>query len=696
MVRAQIRRVNSEMLSAAGLPKPQAERLAAVVESLLAENSEEESWCELIGRHLQPDWPFAVHQLLFQSVYSHRNSAGTGAIAKPSPAWFPTEQLVAQSNWTKFAHLQGLDDANELPAWASRNRAEFWKTVTQTLGIQFRVPASRILDTTDRVEHAQWFGGASLNITDSCFMAPPERIAIICQKEGHPLRRTTYGQLQSVVNRVANGVCRAGFAIGDRIGIMIPMGLECIAAFLGLIRAGCVPVPIAESFAAPEIEVRLKLADAKALFTVDFVHRSGRCLPCYEKLGDPKLGHTSNNLPMVVVPSGDHLAVALRNGHTQWCDFLSDDDTFQSLGLPVEAESSLLFSSGTTGIPKGIPWTQITPIKCASDAYFHQNVHSDSVVAWPTSLGWMMGPWLVYASMLNRSTMALYEGDPTGAEFCRFVQDAQVTMLGVVPSIVRCWRQKDAIHGLNWDSIELFSSTGECSNPDDMLYLMSRVTGYRPVIEYCGGTELGGAYIAATIIRPCAPSTFNSEALGLDFEIHGNSNDSDIGEVFLVPPSVGLSQRLINGDHHAHYFEETPTSNEGTRLRRHGDEIMRLPGGYFRAGGRTDDTMNLGGIKISAVELEQCLNRLPNVMETVAVAVSDEGGGPSQLQIFAVLVDPLEEKSPEQLRSLFQRALKEQLNPLFRIQRVVPIENLPRTASNKIIRRKFRTCDALN
>ncbi len=120
----------------------------------------------------------------------------------------------------------------------------------------------------------------------------------------------------------------------------------------------------------------------------------------------------------------------------------------------------------------------------------------------------MMGPWLIYAGFINRASIAVFDGGPKGVEFTRFVRDAGVTMLGVVPSLVRAWRENASIQGDDWRGVQLFSSTGECSHADDMLFLMSRA-GYRPIIEYCGGTEIGGGYVCGVVTRPCArrPST---------------------------------------------------------------------------------------------------------------------------------------------------------------------------------------------
>jgi acetyl-CoA synthetase len=329
-----------------------------------------------------------------------------------------------------------------------------------------------------------------------------------------------------------------------------------------------------------------------------------------------------------------------------------------------------------------------TPIKCAADAHFHQDVHPGDVLVWPTNLGWMMGPWLVFASLVNRATIGLFYGVPTGAEFGRFVQDAEATMLGVVPSLVRTWRDTDCMRDVNWHNLKVLSSTGECSHPDDMNWLMS-LAGGRPVIEYCGGTEIGGAYITGTVTKPCVPGTFNTPALGLDFVILDERDlPADNGEAFIVPPSIGLSNTVLNQDHHEIYFSGTPPGPHGQVIRRHGDEMQNLGGGYWRALGRADDTMNLGGIKISSAEIEQVLQSVPQAKETAAIAISPDGG-PSQLIIYAACYagQPLVKSV---LQNSMQDCIKRDLNPLFKIHDLVLVDALPRTPSNKVMRRVLR------
>jgi len=670
--------VTAGQLVEAGLEQPAAAEMAGRVNSLQTTQPAAECWRAISKEVLRPDHPFELHRFLYETVFSDWDPA-----QGPPPAWSPTEEFVKTTNIAPLMQELGIETYREFHQWSVQNREAFWELMVRKLEVRFIEPPGRLLDPSSDLEAPRWLPGATLNIVDSCFAAPADSTAITYQLKAGDLRSLTYGELEALTNRVANGLADAGFSPGDALGICMPMTVECVAIYLGIIRAGCVAVSIADSFAAEGIATRLDLGNAKGIFTQDHDIRGRRPRPLYEKVCDA-------DAPLaIVVPSGSPAPCALREGDLWWDDFLSDSDRFDSVARSPGDHANILFSSGTTGEPKAIPWTHSTPIRCAADAYLHQNTQPGHVLAWPTNLGWMMGPWLIYASLVNRASMALHYGAPTGKDFCQFVQDAKVTMLGVVPSLVKAWRNGRCIEGLDWQAIELFSSTGESSNAEDMLYLMS-VAGYKPIIEYCGGTEIGGAYITGTVVQPASPSTFSTPALGLDLVIIDESGDeSDSGELFIIPRSIGLSNELLKRDHHEVYFEGTPEGPGGVKLRRHGDQMERLPGSYYRAHGRADDTMNLGGIKVSSAEIERVLDSVTGVLETAAISVSPPGGGPESLVIYAVPM-PGADLQADRLKAQMQEAIKTQLNPLFRVGDVELIDSLPRTASNKVMRRELR------
>ena len=397
----------------------------------------------------------------------------------------------------------------------------------------------------------------------------------------------------------------------------------------------------------------------------------------------------------IVIPAGlvgSPAAPRLRAHDLTWEDLLAAPEGLQPAAADPDEVTNVLFSSGTTAEPKAIPWTHLTPIKCAMDGHFHHDIRGGDVVAWPTNIGWMMGPWLIYASLINDAAMALYEGAPIGEGFARFVRDARVTMLGVIPSIVRAWRESGSVKERAWDSVRVFSSTGEPSNREDYLWLMSRA-GYRaPVIEYLGGTEIGGGHITGTVVQPASPATFTTPALGIDFAILGEdgreASEGEPGELFLVPPAIGLSQRLLNRDHHEVYYAGCPAGPDGQVLRRHGDQIARLPGGFFKAEGRSDDTMNLGGIKVGSLELERVVDEHPDIYESAAVAVRPGGEGADRLVLFVV---PSGQVDRDRLAADLKTRIAARLNPLFRIEDLVLVNVLPRTASSKLMRRELRS-----
>jgi acetyl-CoA synthetase len=603
-------------------------------------------------------------------------------------AWIPSAEFIKTTNVAWLMNRAGVDSYGALHAWSVHNREAYWAAAIERLGLRFAQPYSRVADFSQGVEAPRWLPGARMNIVESCFRAPADSPAIIHQAEGGPLQIMSVAELENLTQRVAANLQRLGFQPGDAIAIIMPMTAECVAIYLGIIAAGCAVVGIADSFRPKEIATRLRIASAKAIFTRDVMVRGGKKLPLYSQVIEAEAPRA------IVLPASAELDVPLRAGDLSWADFLSGAERCETVIRDPADAVNILFSSGTTGDPKAIPWTQTTPLKCAADAHFHQNVQPGDVLVWPTNIGWMMGPWLIFASLLNRAAMGLYDGTPICPEFGRFVQESGATMLGVVPSLVKAWRATGCMDASDWTGLKLFSSTGECSNVDDMHWLMSRAGG-RPVIEYCGGTEIGGGYITSTVTRPCRPGLFNTPTLGLDVVILDEEGaPAERGELFLVPPSIGMSNTLLNQDHHAVYFAGTPRGPHGEVLRRHGDQMEALPGAYWRGQGRADDTMNLGGIKVSSAEIERVLQAVPGVVETAAIAVS-ACGGPSALVIYTVC-SPAFSGDRSALLAAMQSAIRSELNPLFKIHDLVIIETLPRTASNKVMRRVLRDRYASN
>jgi len=794
-----------------------------------------QKWAQLTKLLSPTEHDFSVHNSLFNEVYKD--------CANIKPAWVPTDEHIAHSNINKMMKKLNFTNYEDFYSWSigEATRSDFWRAMINEVGIRWDRQPDEIFDLSDKgdgsgtteerkegIPHATYLPGGRLNIANSVFEShgrESHEPALLYAMESDPksLQVMSFGVLNKLSNQVANAIGqKLNLGKGDAIGICMPMTPESVAIYLGIVKAGCVVVSIADSFSAIEIETRCRLSNAKAIFTQDVIYRGSKFLPLYTRIqSHPDM----QNLKVVVLPgllhSGPYpkLSGMKRSPSGTWDDRDADgvaiqvhasvipliragidygwhqflhrcSDEYTAVVVDSMDPCNILFSSGTTGEPKAIVWSHTTPIKCAIDGFLHQDIHEGENVVWPTNIGWMMGPFILF-QLINGATVGIFNGITSTNAFCEYVEAAQMSMVGVIPSLVKAWQASGATDACDWSCVRRFSSTGEASDPKNMLWLMSRVPGYAPVIEYCGGTEIGGSYMSSTVVQPNVPSMFSSPVLGSQLVLldqNGNMQDGDgycprsrassiddgmnssasrgrarsysgtnitvstpttttiVGELTIVPPALGLSTHLLNRDHYSCYYGDMPAGRNGEVLRRHGDEVelvrerafsmsggkVSTLGSYYRALGRCDDTMNLGGIKISSVELERVCNTTSGVLETAAIAITPPTGGPSLLLIYVVRTAPVALPPPvevnaatmsmsdllgaqdtttktanistpaapvalvateaeiAELKAQMQVSIKTRLNPLFHIFKVIDTDKLPRTASNKIMRRVLR------
>ncbi|CAM6090651.1 unnamed protein product [Calypogeia fissa] len=672
------------------------------------------AWDRISKTLLTPEHPHALHQLLYLSTYKKWDPERLG----PPPGWLPSLESTRSTNLGRMMETYGekflgrsyknpIESFSAFQKWSADHPEIYLETVfNEYVSLVFHKRPTCILDTSDeKMLGGTWLPGAVMNVADSA-LSPnlkmnksANSVAIVWRDEGAddlPAKTFTYAELRKEMNKVANALVAAGFQRGDAIGIDMPMNIHAVVAYLAIVLAGMVVVSIADSFVAPEIATRCRVSQAKGIITQDHIMRGSKLLPLYSRVMEAKAPRA-----IVIPANGNFVTMKLRDGDLTWAEFLcyannvSRPEEFQAVAIPAETTTNILFSSGTTGEPKAIPWTHLSPLRCGVDAWAHQDVRPGDVIAWPTNLGWMMGPFLIYAALLNGGTMALYNGSPLGRGYAKFVQDVGITIQGTVPSLVKTWRNSGCTHNLDWSNIREFSSTGEASSLDDDLWLSSRTYYKAPVLECCGGTELASAYVGGSLLQPQAYAAFSTASLMNEFVLlddNGNVYPADqpcIGEIGLVAINFGASNRLLNADHEKVYYTGMSTY-KGKRLRRHGDIFERTPGGYYRAHGRSDDTMNLGGIKASAVEIERVCNTAhESILETAALAISPPGGGPEQLFIMIVLKEGLV-PSLETCKKAFSTTIQKNLNPLFKVSGVEIVSEFPRTASNKLLRRVLR------
>ncbi|KAI5321083.1 hypothetical protein L3X38_030154 [Prunus dulcis] len=713
MVKKSISEVGVEDLVEAGLAIDEAKHLEAVLKQhAISSDDPREVWRQLVSeRVLKPSHPHELHQLIYYSVYANWDVSTQGLPLY----WFPSLYQSRHTNLGRLMEAHGsellgtsykdpITSFSLFQKFSVQNPEAYWSILLKELSVSFQEAPKCILDRTDKSKPSgAWFPYSTLNIAECCLLPTrhprkeDDSLAVIWRDEGcddSAVNHMTLKEHREQVMLVANALDTT-FSKGDAIAIDMPMTVNAVIIYLAIVLAGFVVVSIADSFAVKEIATRLRVSKAKGVFTQDFILRGGRKFPLYSRVAE------AASCKAIVLPAiGSNVGIQLREQDLPWSDFLSSvshnprKNYYSTVYQPIDSTTNILFSSGTTGDPKAIPWTHLSPIRCAADSWAHIDIQVGDVFCWPTNLGWVMGPILLYSCFLTGATLALYHGSPLGRGFGKFVQDAGVTILGTVPSLVKAWKNTQCMKGLDWTKIKSFASTGEASNVDDDLWLTSRAY-YKPITECCGGTELSSSYIMGSPLQPQAFGAFSTRSMTTGFVIldeHGIPYPEDqacVGEVGLFPLYMGATDRLLNADHEEVYFKGMPMYN-GMHLRRHGDILKRTVGGHFIVQGRSDDTMNLGGIKTSSIEIERVCDRADeSVLETAAVSVAPVNGGPEQLVIYVVLKKEFDSKA-DQLKAKFSKAIQSNLNPLFKVNHVKIVAEFPRTASNKLLRRVLR------
>lgn len=709
-----VQSITLEDLLLHGLPPHEAHVFYKNLQQALVEIGQCSSamWRFVSKELLHPKHPHALHRLMYDAIYTDWDYESKG----PPPAWFPTQELARETNLGRLMEVHGkrllgssyyspIESFTAFQKFSADHPQIYWPLLLNELSVHFYVQPKCVFSAPDESRpNGTWLPGAVLNAAECCLLPKPSHgktdfgKAIIWRTEGQTsLHSMTYAELRKSVNRVANALDLLGLEKGDVIAIDMPMSTNSIIIYLAVILAGYVMASIADSFSPQEIATRMRISKAKAVFTQDVILRGGKTIPLYSRVLEAKS-------PMIIVlPANENdLQVILRNGDFSWNTFLAPVDhlsrpwDYQAVQQPIESLTNILFSSGTSGDPKALPYSHLQPLRLAADTWAHLDVKVGDVFVWPTNLGWMVGPMLVYSSFLSGATIGIYIGSPLLRGFGEFVQDAGATVLGTVPSIVKTWRKSSCMDGLDWSKIRVLSSTGEASNIDDDLWLSSRAF-YKPVLEPCGGTELAAGFLQGCLLQPQAlaamstPSMTTSLVILNDQKLPYPDNQPCIGELTLMP-MFGASHSLLNGDHNKIYYEDMPM-HKGMKLRRHGDIFERTAGGFYKSHGRSDDTMNLGGIKTSAVEIERVCNKASeHIIETAAVAVPPPGGGPDQLVVFVVLADAAGPNfTTDYIRKALTKALQTYLNPYFKVSLVVIVAEFPRTATNKVLRRVLRS-----
>lgn len=624
-------------------------------------------------------------------------SPETGATA--AYAWWPTENIRAGSNWQAFMQTEGLADYETLIDRASSDPQWFWDALIRFLDFRFIKPYRQVLDTSQGIEWPRWCMGGTTNMTISLLdrhieAGRGDRIAISWEGEDGTRISWTYGQLHEETCRLAAALSALGIGKGDAVGLYMPMIPETAAAFLALARLGCVILPLFSGFGSAAIATRLNDASAKAAITVDACVRRGKRQDMITVLREAAAEVPS--LELVIIADRLGTAGPLASGKEYlWFDLTEGRPSrYPATELDAEAPLMIVYTSGTTGRPKGTVHTHCGfPVKTGEDFLLCFDLKETDRLLWMTDMGWLVGPVQVTATLLAGASLVLAEGTPDYPEpgrLWQLIQDHHVTIAGIGPTVARMMMRHGAEEIARRDlrSLRLVASTGEPWDPDSWHWVFEKVLGKRgPLMNYSGGTEMGGL-VATNILYPIKPTSFHGPIPGTGADIVGPSGKpvgpGEVGELVMREVCIGTTRGLWKDDER--YLESYWRRIPGMWV--HGDWASRDSDGAWYIHGRSDDTIKLAGKRTGPAEIEALLLATKVVSDGAAVGIPDATKGSA---VVCVVVPVAGSEPGPSTTDILANAVAAGLGSAFRPKRIVYVSDLPRTRNMKVMRRVIRS-----
>ena len=616
----------------------------------------------------------------------------------------PPAEFAANANAT--AELYEAAEEDRLAFWAEQANRLSWET-----------PFTDVLDWSE-APFAKWFVGGKLNVAYNCVDRHVEaglgdRVAILW--EGEPVgesRSLSYSDLLAEVCKAANALTDLGVVAGDRVAIYMPMAPEAIVAMLACARLGVMHSVVFAGYSAPALRARIEDAEAKLVITTDGQYRRGKAVSLKEAVDEavrPGTDGEESPVQHVLVVRRTGIDVPWTEGRDLWWHDTVENASTQHTPEAFDSEHPLflLYTSGTTGAPKGIMHTTGGYLTQAS--YTHHNIFDvkpETDVFWCTAdIGWVTGhTYIVYGPLANGVTQVLYEGTPASPNEHRHfevIEKYGVTIYYTAPTLIRTFmrwgRELPDAHDLS--SLRLLGTVGEPINPEAWRWYRDALGGNRtPIVDTWWQTETGAAMISPLPgVAAAKPGSAMAPLPGISARVvddHGNliNPSPEYGEHasgYLVLDQPWPSMlRGIWGD--PERFKETYWSRfaeQGWYFA--GDGARYDMDGAIWVLGRIDDVMNVSGHRISTAEVESALVGHSGVAEAAVVGATDDTTGQA-IVAFVILMAHHADTPREQMIDELRAEVAREISPIARPREIHVVPELPKTRSGKIMRRLLR------
>jgi acetoacetyl-CoA synthetase len=610
--------------------------------------------------------------------------------------WQPSEEFKENARisdymkWLNDEKDLSFGDYNELWEWSVTDLEGFWASVWEYCGVEASKPYERVLAKREMLG-AEWFPGAELNYAERVLKHASDRLdepAIMHQSEVRPLGEVTWGELQEKTAALAAGLKEMGVGRGDRVAAYIPNIPEAVIALLACASIGAVWSSCSPDFGAGSVVDRFKQIEPKVLLAVDGYRYGGKDydrMQVVERLQEeiPTLQKTVVLPYLAEEPDTSPLANVV-----MWDELLTQHEgaemTFEQ--VPFDHPLWILYSSGTTGLPKAIVHSQGGILmEHLKKAVLHIDLEPGDRFFWFTTTGWMM--WnIVVAGLLTGSTILLYDGNPGYPDMnvlWEFAEKTGMTCFGTSASYITACMKAEIEPGKDFDltHLESIGSTGSPLPPEGFEWAYEHVKDDLWLFSTSGGTDLCTAFVGGVPLLPVRAGELQARSLGAKveaFDEEGIPQIDQVGELVITEPMPSMPIYFWNDPDGERYRESYFDVYPG--VWRHGDWIKVKENGACVIYGRSDSTINRGGIRMGTSEIYSAVDKVDEVADSLVVDIP-RGGGSSFMPLFVVLQDGVD--LDDDLKSRIKGSIKENTSPRHVPNEIFAVPEIPKTLNGK-------------